>query len=346
MPRLRRVDVSEPGILRVRRGRGFYYLDETGNRVEDPEILGRIRTLAIPPAWRDVWICPHPMGHIQAVGTDAAGRRQYLYHERWRTKRDQMKFERMIQFAHSLPTLRRVVDEHIRRPGVGRERVLASATRMLDRGAFRIGTEQYTAQNQTYGLATILKRHVKVGPEGRLTFDYTAKGGKRQILTIIDPELAEVVAELKRRRHGKELLAYKDGRLWVDVRSNEINEYIKWITGGDFTAKDFRTWSATVLAAVTLASSDKDPTSLSGRKRVVVAAVREVADQLGNTPAVCRNSYIFPRVIDEYLSGVTIAPALEGLEFDDLDDLTLREKIEGAVLSLIEGEGLRPDKVA
>ncbi|MDQ4149992.1 MAG: DNA topoisomerase IB [Actinomycetota bacterium] len=346
MPRLRRVDSTGPGIVRLRKGRGFYYVDEHGDRVEDPETLARIRTLVIPPAWRDVWISPHPMGHIQAVGTDAAGRRQYLYHERWRTKRDQLKFERMVEFARTLPALRTVVAEHIRRPGLGRERVLACATRMLDRGLFRIGTEQYAAQNQTYGVATILKRHVKVGPKGQVTFDYIAKGGKRVIQTIVDPEIAEVLAELKKRRQGKELLAYKVGRLWVDLRSSDINDYIKSITGGDYTAKDFRTWSATVLAAVALGSSDKEATSVTARKRVVAAAVREVAEHLGNTPAVARSSYIFPRVIDEYLSGVTIAPALEGLDPSELDDLALRGKIEEAVLALIEGESVRPDKVA
>lgn len=345
MARLRRVDCSGPGIVRLRRGRGFYYTDQQGRRVDDPETLARIRTLAIPPAWTDVWVCPHPMGHIQAVGTDAAGRRQYLYHDRWRSARDRLKFERMVEFAHSLPTLRKVTSHQIRQPGVGKEQVLASAVRMLDRGLFRVGNEQYAAENGTYGIATIRKGHVKVGPGGRLTFDYLAKGGRRHIQSIVDPEIASIIAKLKNRRQGAELLAYKEGRRWVDVKSNDINEHIKSITGEEFTAKDFRTWSATVLAAIALAGAE-EASSKGARKRAAAAAVRQVAEQLGNTPAVCRTSYIYPRVVDEYLAGVTIAGSIGGIELEDLDDPQLQGGIEEAVLALIEGEPLRPNKVA
>jgi DNA topoisomerase-1 len=300
----------------------------------------------IPPAWTDVWICPHPMGHIQAIGTDAAGRKQYLYHERWRTARDRLKFERMIQFAHSLPTVRRVTGEAIRQSGMSPERVLACAIRMLDRGLFRIGNEQYASQNQTFGIATILKRQVKVGPKGLVSFDYISKGGKHQIQSIVDPEVAVIVEMLKKRRQGDELLAYKSGGRWDDLRSYEINEYIKSITGGDFTAKDFRTWNATVFAAVALARSGGEATSMTARKRAAAAAVREVAEELGNTPAVTRRSYIFPRILDEFHAGVTIAPAIEGMDLERIDDLEFRETIEEAVLALIEGETVRPRKVA
>jgi DNA topoisomerase I len=286
------------------------------------------------------------MGHIQAVGTDTAGRKQYLYHEKWRSARDRLKFERMVQFGQSLPALRRSTRESIVKPGLSREQVLACAVRLLDLGLFRIGTEEYANKNQTFGVATILKRHVRVGPKGLLTFDYTSKGGKRHIQPIVDPDVAAIVEQLKVRRQGTELFAYKNGRRWVDVKSNDINEYIKSITGGDFTAKDFRTWSATVLAAVALARSGTEATSVAAKKRAVSAAVREVADQLDNTPAVCRTSYIFPRVIDEFFAGVTIAPAIEGLDVDKIDELDFRDTIDEAVLALIEGETVRPRKVA
>ena len=346
MARLRRADCSAPGILRIRRGRGFYYVDQNGNRISDPQTLSRIKVMTIPPAWTDVWICAHPMGHIQAVGIDAAGRKQYLYHEKWRTARDRLKFQRMIQFAQSLPTLRQVITDSIRQPDLSFDRVMACTVRMLDRGLFRIGSEEYASKNETFGIATMLKRHVKVGPEGLVTFDYVSKGGKRQIQSIVDPEVADIVRQLKKRRHGKELMAYKSGGRWVDVRSTDINDYIKSVTGQNFTAKDFRTWSATVLAAVALAKSEAGAASTTARKRAVSAAVREVADQLGNTPAVCRSSYIHPRVIDEYFSGVTIAPAITGIDLEKMDDLAFREAIEEAVLALIEGETIRPSKVA
>ncbi len=255
MSRLRRANCSGPGITRRRRGRGFEYLDELGGRVEDPEVLQRIRELVIPPAWSDVWICPYPTGHIQAIGTDVAGRRQYRYHDKWRQRRDQEKFDEMLAFARALPHVRKVAAKHVKLSGMPRERVLACAVRLLDRGFFRIGGEDYAEQNQTYGLATMQKRHVTVGEGGLITFDYEAKGGKQQVQSLVDPDVCEVISELKRRRSGRELLAYKPNGRWVDVRSADINSYIKEVTGADFSAKDFRTWSATVLAAVGLAVS-------------------------------------------------------------------------------------------
>jgi DNA topoisomerase-1 len=337
MPRLRRVDCSEPGLRRVRRGRSFGYLDAAGQPVTDPEVLARVRGLAIPPAWKDVWICPIPTGHLQAVGTDAAGRRQYLYHEAWRTRRDQAKFDHMLEFAHALPGLRERAAAHLDTDGLTRERVLACATRLLDRGFFRMGSEGYAEQNQTYGLATILKRHVRL--EGDLiSFDYVSKSGKRRLTSVLDPAAGEVVAQLKRRRGGgPELLAYRRGRAWVDVRSEDINAYIKEQTGGDFTAKDFRTWTATVLAAVALASSFPQARSRTARTRAISRAVKEVAHYLGNTPAVCRASYIDPRLFDRYRSGLTIAGALEQLgQVDELGEPAHQGPIEEAVLDLIE----------
>jgi DNA topoisomerase-1 len=337
MVRTRRVDCSAPGIRRARRGRGFSYVGVDGQPVRDPELLARIHALVIPPAWRDVWICPIANGHLQAVGTDAAGRRQYLYHEAWRTRRDQEKFDHMLEFAHVLPRLRERAAAHLGGEGLTRERVLACATRLLDRGFFRMGSEGYAEQNQTYGLATIEKRHVRLDGDV-IAFDYVTKGGKRRLQSVLDPEAREVVAALLRRRGGgPELLAFRRGRAWVDIRSEDVNAYIKEQTGGDFTAKDFRTWTATVLAAVALASSFPVARSRTARTRAVRRAVEEVAQYLGNTPAVCRASYIDPRVFDRYRSGLTVAAALERLgEVDEPGEPAHQGAVEAAVLDLIE----------
>src|SRR4030095_10564429 len=290
MARLRRSDCSGPGIVRRGRGRGFEYLDENGERIEDEEILERIRELVIPPAWKDVWICSYPFGHIQAVGVDAAGRRQYLYHAQWRARRDQEKFDEMLRFARALPRIRGTAEKHLGKRGLVRERVLACAGRLLDRGFFRVGTEDYAEQNRTYGVATMQKRHVTLGPKGLLVFDYVAKSGKKRAQSVGDRKVYAVVKNLKERRGGRELLAFKDGRTWVDVRSDHINEYIKAIAGEDFSAKDFRTWHGTVLAAVALAVSGRAAGSKTARERAISRAVKEVSHYLGNTPAVWRAS--------------------------------------------------------
>ena len=336
MPRLRRSDCSGPGIVRRGRGRGFEYLDENGERIEDEEVLERIRELVIPPAWKDVWICPYPFGHIQALGTDAAGRRQYLYHEKWRARRDQEKFDEMLRFARALPDIRRTAAKHLKQRGLTRDRVLACSVRLLDRGFFRVGTEDYAEQNRTYGLATMEKRHVTLGPAGLLVFDYVAKSGKQRVQSIVDPDVYAVVRKLKERRSGRELLAFKDGRSWTDVRSDHINDYIKAVSGEDFSAKDFRTWHGTVLAAVGLAVSSGAAGSKSARERAISRAVKEVAYYLGNTPAVCRASYIDPRVFDRYRDGVTIGGALERLGDVDLGEPATQGAVEEAVLDLLE----------
>ena len=339
MSRLRRVDCSGPGIVRRGRGCGFEYFDEHGDRIDDGEVIARIRALVIPPAWKDVWICPDPMGHIQAVGTDAAGRRQYVYHPRWRERRDQQKFDDMVRFARALPHVRETTAKHLAQKTVTRERVLACAVRLLDRGFFRIGTEGYAEQNQTYGLATMQKRHVTLGEGEVITFDYAAKGGKRRVQSIVDPTVYELVATLKRRRGGPELLAYRNGRAWVDARSDDINEYIKEIAGEDFSAKDFRTWSATVIAAVALAVSGRAAATKTARKRAIARAIKEVAHYLGNTPAVCRASYIDPRVFDRFRDGITIGGALESLgEGIALGEPAFQGAVEEAVLDLLEDE--------
>jgi DNA topoisomerase I len=311
-PRLRRADCSGPGIRRRRHGRGFGYVDDAGARVDDPEVLQRIAELAIPPAWKDVWICPYPNGHLQATGTDDAGRKQYRYHDAWRARRDQEKFDDMVRFARALPALRRRVARDLggcEEPD--RSCVLAAAVRLLEVGFFRVGSEEYATENDSYGLATLRKEHVRV-VDGVMEFDYPSKSGQRRLLGIADERVAPIVGRLRRRRGGGgELLAYKQGRRWHDLRSEDINAYVKEATGGDFSAKDFRTWNATALAAVALAVSSESPGSRSARKRAVRRAVEEVAEQLGNTPAICRASYIDPRVLDAYDAGLTIRPALE-----------------------------------
>jgi DNA topoisomerase-1 len=340
MARLRHADCSTPGITRRRQGRGFEYLDEDGRTISEPSVLERIRELAIPPAWREVWICPYPLGHIQATGVDAAGRKQYRYHDLWRERRDRRKFESMESFARSLPRLRRRVERDLARDGMPRERVLACATRLLDRGFFRIGSEDYAEENDTYGIATMRKRHVRVD-EDVVTFDYESKGGKRRVQAFGDPAVAGIVATLKRRRGGgEELLAFKEKGRWRDLRSSDVNDYVKEATGGSFSAKDFRTWSATVLAAVALAVSGGAAAmgSKTAHKRAKTRAIKEVARYLGNTPAVCRASYIDPRVFDRFDGGLTIGGVLPELAEDTAAWPAVQRAVEEAVLDLIAGE--------
>jgi DNA topoisomerase IB len=347
MPRLRRVDCSTPGLTRRPHGKGFTYLDSNGETITDPEDLSRIAELAIPPAWKEVWICADERGHLQATGIDAAGRKQYLYHLEWRTRRDSEKFEDMTRFARALPALREHADGHLAATDeLTRERVLACAVRLLDRGFFRVGSEQYTVQNDSFGLATMRKQHVTLEPEhGGMVFDYKAKSGKRQIHGVLDPAAFDVVAALKRRRGGgQELLAYKNGRAWVDVRAQDINDYLHEATGDDFTAKDFRTWAATMLAAIALAVSGEVAQSPTGRKRAIVRAVKEVSHYLGNTPAVCRASYIDPRVIDRYNGGLIIRGVLEEIaDTAQPGELPIHQPVvENAVLDLLNEREASP----
>jgi DNA topoisomerase-1 len=351
MPRLRRSSCAAPGIARRGRGRGFEYLDPDGVRVDDPEVLERIVQLAIPPAWREVWICMDPRGHLQATGMDAAGRKQYRYHDQWRAHRDRQKFDSMIAFGHALPKLRRRVTRDMRVSSNGtsrapveqrlsRERVLAGAVRLLDVGFFRIGSEDYAERNESYGLTTMLREHVTV--EGsELIFDFPAKSGQRRIQAIADVDAVELVSELKRRRSGTQLLAWREGSGWSELHADEVNEYVKRVSGGDFTAKDFRTWNATVLAAVALAHDGEPERTRAARERSVSKAIKAVAAYLGNTPAVCRASYVDPRVVDRYLAGTTIAAAIEQLPAGDPDlaDARIRARVETAVLELLEDAG-------
>jgi DNA topoisomerase IB len=342
--RLRRADCGAPGLARRRRGRGFELLDEHGRHVDDAEIVARVNELAIPPAWRDVWICPDPRGHIQATGIDDAGRRQYLYHPDWHAQRARRKFAEMEEFARALPALRAHVEAEIDGDGMSRERVLACMVRLLDRGFFRIGCEGYAEANGTYGLATMRKDHVEIDGD-TLEFDYPAKAGIRRVQHVVDPASAEVVRALRRRRGGgDELFAFKEppSRRWCDVRSEHVNAYLKDVTGLDISAKDFRTWNATVLAAVAIAVSGEAWSTKTARRRAVSRAVAEVARYLGNTPAVCRASYIDPRVFDRYRAGATIAPVLAALPAADDSDPdsppATHGAIEEAVLDLLQGD--------
>ena len=329
--RLRRSDTSEPGIRRRRRGKGWEYLNPDGTKVDDAEVLGRINELVIPPAWQDVWISPYPGGHIQATGIDARGRKQYLYHPKWRARRDQEKFDDMLRFARALPSLRERVDADITGDAMSRDQVLACAVRLLDLGFFRIGSEDYAVTNETYGLATMLKSHVTLLEDGALLFDYPAKHGKRRIQSVVDEDVYAIVKRLKARRGGlPELLAYRQGKRWVDVRSPDINLYLKEHSGLEISAKDFRTWNATLLAARALSVSFGQQSTKTGRKRAVVRAIKEVAHYLGNTPAVARASYIDPRVFDRFNDGLVIEPTVD------------RDQVERAVLDLIADDDDSP----
>ncbi|MGS2646034.1 DNA topoisomerase IB [Streptosporangium sp. LJ11] len=332
MSELRQSDPAEPGILRRRRGRGFSYHYSNGTPVRDRRVLNRIRALALPPAWTDVWICRSADGHIQAIGTDAAGRRQYRYHDVWREEQDRAKFDRVRRMAERLPVFRERVAEHLGRRGLPRERVLAAAARMLDIGFFRVGGESY----ESFGLATLRMEHVTCSA-GRVICSYPAKGGKPRELQIVDVDVCKVITALHDAEGEGELLRYRNGSGWTDVRSDDINAYLRETLETEVSAKDFRTWHATVLAAVGLAVSSR-ARSRNGRRRAVSRVVAEVADYLGNTPAVARASYIDPRVIDAYGRGRTVARALDRLGADTgFGRLATHGAVERAVVSLLGG---------
>ncbi|WP_394425713.1 DNA topoisomerase IB [Streptomyces sp. SGAir0957] len=336
--RLRTSHLDRPGITRIRSGRGFRYKDPSGRPITDAAERERLQQLVIPPAWQDVWICPWPNGHLQAVGTDAAGRRQYLYHPRFREQQELAKHGHVLEVARALPDVRARVTEDLDRRGLCRERVLACAVRLLDLGFFRIGNESYRRDNGTYGLTTLLKEHATCS-SGEVCLTYPAKFSKTQSRVLVDPPACKVLRSLLRREgDSPRLFAYRQGSAWHELDAAELNAYLRESAGRDISAKDFRTWHATVLAAVALAVSARmAKESRTARKGAVVRAVREVSAYLGNTPAVCRASYINPRVIELFEQGRTIA--------DDLDELgdgaafghpATQGPIEEAVLKLLE----------
>jgi DNA topoisomerase IB len=312
--RLRRVDCGSPGITRKRRGRGFAYYWSDGSKVEDPDTLTRIQALVLPPAWQDVWICPWPNGHVQALGTDAAGTSPVPLPRRLAPAARRREARARAGGRRATARARRIVAEDLAAPVVTRERALACAFRLLDLGFFRVGSEQYAEDNGTFGLATMRREHVSVTGDV-VVFEYTAKSGKHRVQSLVDDDVRATIRTLLRRRNdpNPELLAYKVGSRWVDVKSHDINDYLRQVVGAEISAKDFRTWHATVLMAVALAVSKHVPQTESARKRAVSRAVTEVAQYLGNTPAVCRSSYIDPRVVDLFYDGITIYPALERL---------------------------------
>ncbi|GIJ00323.1 DNA topoisomerase IB [Sediminihabitans luteus] len=314
MPRLRRVSVTSPGYARRRAGRGWVYLDD-GVRIDDPDVLERCRALAIPPAWRDVWICRYPQGHVQAFGYDDAGRGQYVYHPQWVERRSRRKFDHVLDVARALPAARRRVARDLDEDGMGRDRVLALAFRLLDTAYFRAGSESYARENASYGLATVRKEHASVRADGTVRFRYPAKSGQVRDVVVDDPQVAAAVTTLRRRRGDGDLLVWHDEAedraaghvVWHDVTSGDVQAHVKELLGPDATPKDLRTWHATVLAAQALAQAGAPPTSERGRRAVLAQVYRDVAAELGNTPAVARSSYVDPRLVDEWTRGVTIA---------------------------------------
>ena len=323
--RLRRSELTRPGYGRRRAGKGFRYLDTDGRTtLRDDEAVTRIKELVIPPAWTEVWISTDPRGHIQATGQDAAGRKQYLYHPAWRTARDEKKFDHALEIAERLPEIRSRLCTDLGGRGLTRQRVLAAVVRLLDMGMFRVGSDQYARRDQdpSFGLSTLLPEHVRVRG-GCVVLEFTGKSGVEHANPVGDGEVCQVLRDLKRRRRGAQrLFAYWDpaGRRWRDIRADDINAYLREISGEEMTAKDFRTWHGTVKAAEELAAAGPQATK-TGRKRAVAHAMKEVAGLLGNTPAVARSSYVDPRVVERYEQGRTV-PADEPVEQAVLDMLS------------------------
>ena len=306
--RLRRSTLDKPGLTRKRRGKGFAYYDSDGELLTDGKTLQRVKDLVIPPAWKKVWISPHPNGHIQAVGTDAAGRRQYIYHQAWQEERAEEKFDRVLDLSLQLPQWRARVTEDLGAKGLGRDRVLALALHLLDRGYFRAGGEQYADENESYGLATLLCEHITLHRDSVL-FDYPAKSGVRRTLEITDEAVVRAVRSLMRRDGRTDrLLVCRNGSGWTDIRADDLNARFKELVGDDYSVKDLRTWHGTVLAAEAFVDADP-PVSPKVVKRVESAVMKEVSEALGNTPAVARGSYVDPRVVRGYEQGQTIAAA-------------------------------------
>ena len=333
MVRLRSTSPDQPGWTRRRAGRGFVYLDEHGARLPDDDAQ-RVRDLVIPPAWTDVWVTPYDNGHLQAVGTDDAGRRQYLYHPDWRARRDAAKFDRMQDFGRALVKARELVLVDLGREGMPLERACAAAVRLLDLGYFRIGNDVYADTHGSFGLTTLERRHVRRRQE-LLVFAFVGKSGVEHHIEIDDEVVIEAI-DVMRRRRGQDLrlLAYKDGRSWRSILPELVNEYVRASTGMEATAKDFRTWHATVLAAAALAETPEPGVTRASRKRAVSGAMREVASFLGNTPTLARSAYVDPRVVDAYQEGQTIVRATSKT-YETVD--ARQAALERATLRLIKG---------
>ncbi|WP_183093538.1 DNA topoisomerase IB [Nocardioides stalactiti] len=332
MPVLRRTSPDQLGWSRRRAGRGWVYLDEHGVRL-DGEEAERCRALVIPPAWQDVWICPHPRGHLQAVGTDDAGRRQYIYHPAWVEQRSQEKYDRVLRFGRRLPRVRERVLLDLALGDFGEDVGCALAVRLLDLGYFRIGNDVYALENGSFGLTTLQRRHVRRNKDV-LVFNFTGKSGVEHRIEVDDPVVIELLDRMRRRRSADDptLLAFRVGRRWRSLTPDLVNDYLRDATGMEASAKDFRTWHATVIAAAALAEAPGPEASRTARKRAVAATMREVAEYLGNTPTLARSSYVDPRVVDAYEEGNTIRTAVRRT-YDGPDQR--QAALERAVLRLL-----------
>lgn len=331
---LRYVSDSKPGLSRSTGPGGFRYADAHGDPVDDAATLARIKALAIPPAWTDVWICPTANGHLQATGRDARGRKQYRYHARWRSVRDEVKYERMIAFGQALPAIRRAVDTALKQPGLPREKVLATIVYLLEHTMMRIGNEEYARDNKSFGLTTLRNRHVRI--DGReVEFRFRGKSGVWHDVKVADRRLARII-ERMRELPGQELFQFvDDDGATHSIDSSDVNEYLRTITGEDYTAKDFRTWSGTVLAALALQAFEQFDSETQAKKNVV-RAIESVAKKLGNTPSVCRKCYVHPAVLDAYMDGTGIAALRARAEEEFTQELHALQPEEAAVLALLQ----------
>jgi DNA topoisomerase-1 len=331
---LRYVNDGRPGYRRRAKGKKLEYLDTDGKLIRNEQQLLRIKRLAIPPAWRDVWICPAPNGHIQATGRDARGRKQYRYHDRWREVRDENKFDRLADFAKALPNIRRRVANDLKLPGLPRERVLATIVQLLERTFIRVGNEEYARENKSFGLTTIKNRHVKV-KGAQLRFRFRGKSGREHEVDITDRRIAKIVSKCQ-DLPGQDLFQYVSATGEVrDVTSQDVNNYLRKITNENFTAKDFRTWAGTVLAAIALYSQEKFKSNKQAKANVK-NAICAVAQLLGNTPAICRKCYVHPAVLDAYLEGRQIAGFLQAI--NPPEKLNLRA-VELAIFKFLRTRG-------
>jgi len=331
---LRYVNDSKPGIRRDKEGDTVRYLDAKGQPVEDEATLKRIKSLVIPPAWTDVWICPQANGHLQATGRDARGRKQYRYHPKWRNVRDEVKYERMINFGNALPIIRAEVDKALKQPGLPREKMLATIVYLLEATMMRVGNEEYARTNKSFGLTTLRNRHVKVDGSD-VEFKFRGKSGVYHKIHVHDRRLARIIRST-RDLPGQELFQYvdEDGETH-SIDSSDVNEYLRTITGEDYTAKDFRTWSGTVLAALALQEFEKFDSETQAKKNIV-RAIESVAEKLGNTPSICRKCYVHPAVLDAYLEGSVLEAMRERTEQHLSEDLHALQPEEAAVLAMLQ----------
>jgi DNA topoisomerase-1 len=327
---LRYVNDTKPGIRRE----GNKFIDAAGDPVSDEATLARIKALVIPPAWTDVWICPQANGHLQATGRDVRGRKQYRYHAKWRTVRDEVKYERMLNFGHALPTIRAEVDRALKLPGLPREKVLATIVYLLEATMMRIGNEEYARTNKSFGLTTLHNRHVKVDGSD-IAFHFRGKSGVFHDIELHDKRLAKIIART-RELPGQELFQYidKDGERH-SVDSADVNDYLRAITGEEYTAKDFRTWSGTVLAALALQEFEKFDSETQAKKNIV-RAIESVAAKLGNTPSICRKCYVHPAVLEAYLEGNVLDALRASSEKAMVEDLHALTPEEAAVLAMLQ----------